>query len=369
MMKPKIILTAVFLLSCLSGAAFASDKADQLYSEGVALYRSGKYVSAEKRFMDALSDSPKSVSALFMMGEVLSKDIRRLKEAEGWYKKALRDGGGDRVNSPKTLLSLGVLYIQMGNYEDALARLNELKAGFPDFYDIPKAYNHMGVASYRLDRYDEAMSYFKTALKLNPDLLEAIFNMKTLQGQLSLLNTARYYQRLGDLDAAVAQYNSALDLYPNYVAAWYHLGTVYLEKKDYGNAVRSLTRARALNPGYLGGKEVPYQVAEACSGRAETGDLEEALAVYQRNPSYKDSLLKAGLICIRLGRLDEAEKDFRAATAAENAKLKAEAWYQLGVLGLKKPDKEGASECFQKALELVPGEARYQNPPPDDARK
>ena len=356
------IFLALFTLAAIP--AYAAKDAQQLNSDGVALYGAGNYAAAEKRFMEALSVNPKQVSSLYMMGEVLSRDILRLKESEGWYKKALRDGATDHTVVPKTLFSLGVLYVHMGRYEDAMTSFNDLLSKSPAFYDSAKAYNHMGIACYRLDRYDEAMAFFKKALKNDPNLMEAVFNMKALQGQLSLLNTARYYQRLGNVDGAIEQYNAAVEAYPNYVAAWYQFGMVYLEKKDFQMAVKLLVRAKALNPKYLGGGEVQYRLADAYSGLGDAASVEAALKLYNANPTFKDSMLKAGVIYMGQARYDLAEKALSSATSGgENKKSQAEAWYQLGVCCQKMGEAFRATPDFQKALEIMPSEERYKNPP------
>jgi len=362
----KTLLAAAMLAVVFVAAvpAFARADANQIYLDGLSLYQEGKYSEAERKFMEALGQDPRHLSSLFMMGETLSKDIRKLREAEGWYKKALRVGEKDKVYSAKLRFSLGVLYMEMGQYEESLKNFSELATQSPNYYDLPKVYNHMGVASYHLDRHDEALEFFKHALKLDPALREATFNMKTLQAQLSLINTGRYYERMGDDKAASEQYQKAVDSYPNYVAAWYHLGLSALKKKEYQNAVKFLKRAYVINPGYMGGKEVPYQLAAAYRGRKEAGDLDEALALYRKTPQYKDSTLCVGVVLLEQGKLEDAETELdSAAMNGEDRKAQAEACYQLGRLYLLKGDKQKAAVYHNKAQDLAPGEDRYKSLP------
>ncbi|HLB24863.1 MAG TPA: tetratricopeptide repeat protein [Nitrospirota bacterium] len=370
-MKHAVSLPVFILALALFGALAAPVPAvepdvNQLYLEGLSSYQEGNFPAAEKKFGQALTKNPKHLSSLYMLGETLAKDVRRLREAEGWYKKALEAGARDKVYSSKTRMSLGVLYIEMGLYEQAVDFLQELVSSAPDYYDMPKVYNYLGVARYHLDRYDESLESFKRALKLDPNLLEATFNMKTLQGQLSLLNIARYYERMGDEKAAAEQYEKAIEAYPDYVAAWYHLGLLQVKKGDYAKAIKLLARAKALNPQYLGGSEIPYQLAGAYAASRQPGELDEAMKLYQRNPSYKDSMLRMGMILLEQGQLDGAEEDLmEVARSAQDKKTQAEAWYQLGRLCLVKDDKDRAAEFFGKALEIMPGDERYKNPPRD----
>ncbi len=355
------MLAVVFVTAVPS---FARADANQIYLDGLSFYQEGKYTEAERMFMEALGQDPRHLSSLFMMGETLSKDIRKLREAEGWYKKALRIGEKDKVYSAKLRYSLGVLYMEMGQYEESIKQFSELATQSPNYYDLPKVYNHMGVASYHLDRHDEALEYFKHALKLDPTLREATFNMKTLQAQLALINTGRYYERMGDDKAASEQYAKAVDAYPNYVAAWYHWGLSALKKKEYANAVKRLKRAYVINPGYMGGKEVPYQLAAAYRGRKEDGDLDEALVIYRKNPQYKDSTLSVGVVLLEQGQLDQAETELNAAAMdGEDKKAQAEACYQLGRLYQLKGDKQNAAVYNKKAQEFAPGEDKYKHLP------
>ena len=352
------IILFMLLFSCLP--AVAADP-NQIYVDGLSLYQDGNYSAAEQKLQEALAQNPKHLSSLFLMGETLSKDIRRLREAEGWYKKALRDGAKDKVYTAKTRYSLGTLYIQLGLYEEAVKQFQELVALSPDYYDIARVYNKMGVARARLDQYDEALDCFKKALRRDPSILEATFNMKALQGQLSLVNIARYYERMGDDKAALEQYDKAVEAHPNYVAAWYHLGVLELKMKDYTNSVRHLTRAWALNAGYMGGLELPYQLAQAHEARNGEGDLDAAYGLYRKTQAYKDSAIRAGVVLLGLGKPDAARDELAAAADTYDDKgLKAEAFYQLGRAFESKKDNAQAAGYFRKAAVLMPDEPKYR---------
>ncbi|MBI5190554.1 MAG: tetratricopeptide repeat protein [Nitrospirae bacterium] len=370
MPRPYIACLALFLALTVHAAPAFSADANQIYLDGVTLYQSGKYEAAEKLFTDALKANPRHVSSLYMMGETVSRDIRRLKEAEGWYRKAVAECKGDKVYMPKFISALGKLYMRLGRDEDALGMFQTLVTQYPDYFDMPSVYNHMGIAYYHMDSYDEARGCFKTALQKDPGLLEATFNMKTLQGQLALLNIARYFQRMGDEASAVEQYNKAIEAYPNYVAAWYNLGMVDLGRGEFREAARHLARAGALNPAYMGGREIPYELARAYTGRGEPGDMEAALGIYEKNVGYKDALVMAGTISFELGQLEKAEAYLgRATTEVEGKKAQAEAWYQLGLVQKARGASEDSVQSFLKAMELVPEDDRYRHPPVSPGQK
>ncbi len=358
------LAAAMTLLFAHAAHAGRASSADALYTTGSRLYSDGDYDEAEKYFAKAVEKDKRHTSAMFMLGETISLDVRRLTEAEEWYKKALASQRADKSVTPRVLLSLGKLYILLGREEDALASFRRIISEYPDFYEMAEVYNHMGVATYRLDRYDRALANFKAALKIDTGLMEATFNMKNVQNKLAILNNARYQQRMGNNEAAIKHYEDALSRYPNYVAAWYQVGLLYLGEGNYDLALKHLERARALNHGYLASNEIPYRIAGAYEGRGGQGDAETALEMYTSMEGYKDSSLKAGELYAAKGDLGRAEELFKGLTGDKTDRLtKAEANYQLGLVYLKKGDKEKAVGFFQRALAAAPESEKYKNPP------
>ena len=353
-----LALLAVTLF--MSASAFAGATED--YQQGLSAYQSGNFKQAEEGFAASLEKNPKGAAAAYMMGETLSKDIRRFRDAELWYKKVVQDAGArDKVYVTKARFSLGALYIRLGMYQEALSEFRELTATAPDFYDMAKVYNYMGIAKYNLSMYDEALADFKGSLRRDRNNLLASYNMKSLQAKLSTINEGRYYERMGDLDSAKAEYEKALDAYPNYVAAWYRLGLLSIKRKEFGKAVRCFTRAKALSPAYMGSDELAYQIAVAVAGRAEAGDADEALRAFRGMPAYKDARLRAGIILVDKGLLDDAETELIAVAKNRSDRVsQAEAMYQLGRILTIKDDKPHAAEFFKKARDFNPTEQRYK---------
>jgi len=354
------------LFASFPGQANCAQSADSLYTSGSRYYSDGDYDKAEEYFRKALAVNKRHTSSMFMLGETVSTDVRRLTEAEEWYTKAISAARGDKSITPRALFSLGKLYILLGKHEEALDSFKRLLSEYPEFYDLASVYNHMGVAAYRLDRYDKALEYFKDALKKDPMLMEATFNMKNVQSKLSILNSARYHQRMGNNKAAIEMYEGAIDSYPNYVAAWYQLGLLYLGEGEYNDAIRRLERAKFLNHGFTTDKEIPYMLAKAYAGRGKDGDIDTALGIYAGIGTYKDSGILAGELYMGKGELERAEELIKPYTALENERpLRAEAYYQMGVLCNRRGDTQGALGYFQKALAEDPKVEKYKHPPID----
>jgi len=357
-----LIIAAAALFVPFDAAQAAS--ADALYTTGSRLFSDGDFDEAEKYFARALEIDKRHTSAMFMLGETISLDVRRLTEAEGWYKKAIETARKDNPTVPRALFSLGRLYILLGRHEEAQECFRKILSEHPDFYEMADVYNQMGVAAYRMDRYDRALSHFKAALRLDPRLMEATFNMKNVQTKLAILNTARYQQRMGNNEAAIEYYHGAIERYPNYVAAWYQLGLLYLGIGNYDLALKNLERAGALNHGYISDKEIPYRIAAAYEGRGAAGDLDAALMIYDSLGGYKDARLRAGELYAANGNFDQAVRLLSGLTGDETDRLiRAEADYQLGLLHNGRGDRQKATGFFLKALSTAPEVERYKNPP------
>ncbi len=107
---------------------------------------------------------------------------------------------------------------QLGNTE--IAKNLFLKALDAD-YRFVEAMDKLGEI-YRLEgSLDSAVYYFEMSLDREPE------------GILAYQNLAATYQLQGRYDEAIALYEDLLSLFPNYTEAYFGLGKLFLEKKDY----------------------------------------------------------------------------------------------------------------------------------------
>ncbi len=183
---------------------------------------------------------------------------------------------------------------------------------------------YLGRAYAVFGRYALALQAFASAQRLAPELWEA--------GD----GCAMVYQKLGQLDQAVAAMARLVEAHPNSAPLNYRLGTLYLQANSSAQAVRFLERAATLDPGDLrsalalaeillrqGRQEQAMsrfekvlaqdsQSSPALVGLAECCKelyrFEEALTYYQRaleiSPEDFKTLTAMGSLCIQLGGLD-----------------------------------------------------------------
>lgn len=133
-----------------------------LYLRGVTLQQMDRWPEAEADLKAALAQRPDEPELLNFLGYSWIDRGERLPEALEMVKKAV----AANPTSGAMVDSLGWAYFRMGDYANALAKLEEaasLQAGDPEIND------HLGDAYWRVGRKDEAMFQWRRVLTLDPD--------------------------------------------------------------------------------------------------------------------------------------------------------------------------------------------------------
>ena len=155
--------------------------------------------------------------------------------------------------------------------------------------------------------------------------------------------------RLGRPDEALACYDRALAIDPQYAMAWNNKGAALGTLGRYDEEIACCDRALAIDPQY---KDAWVGKGTAL---AELGQPAEALACYDRalaiDPQYKDAWYNKGVVLGALGRPQEALACFDRALAIDPQD--AMAWHNKGVVLHNNFRRyREALECFQRAQRL-----------------
>jgi protein O-GlcNAc transferase len=156
----------------------------------------------------------------------------RLDMAERIYRQILQV----EPNHWESLHLLGVLAGQVGQYAQgveligAAIRVNEQE---------PVLHANLGRAHAALGHAEAAIACYQRALRLKPDFAETHFDL------------AFAHQALGQLDEAAASYQHALDLEPNHAVAHNNLGVVLKDKGQLADALACFRRAVHLQPDFV----------------------------------------------------------------------------------------------------------------------
>ncbi len=185
---------------------------------------------------------------------------------------------------------------ELKRYEEALSAYEQALRLDPNFAD---AYINKGIALRELKRQEEALAAYEQALRLDPNYAVAHNNKGNVLDDLK-----RY-------EEALAAYELAIRLDPNYAVA-------YINK---GNALRELKRPQEALAAYEQAIRLDPNLALAYNGKGSAlYDLkryEEALAAYEQairlDPNWALAYHNKGLTLDALGKKREAQQAYEKA--------------------------------------------------------
>jgi tetratricopeptide (TPR) repeat protein len=164
-----------------------------------------------------------------------------------------------------------------------------------------EAHYYLGYAQSRLDQPQAALASYEEAISLKPDFAFVHYDRANL------------LREMREPEAAVAGYLKAIALKPDYADAFNNCGLALLELEQYSAALAHYDQAVSMRPDF----------AEAHFNRGnvflEMKELEAALAGYDHaislKPDYVEAHLNRGTALNQLGRLDAALASFDQAIA------------------------------------------------------
>ena len=163
----------------------------------------------------------------------------------------------------------------------------------------PRPHNNLGVAYWEQGRFDDAAKEYQTAINLKPDYVDAHYNL------------GKAYREQGRLDDAVREYLTAISLKADLPEPHYNLGLVYRTQGRFDDAIREYQTAIKLRPDYADAHNnlgVTYQTQ---------GRLDDAIKEYQTainlQPNHAKAHHNLGTVYYNQGRLDDAIKEYKTA--------------------------------------------------------
>jgi tetratricopeptide (TPR) repeat protein len=161
------------------------------------------------------------------------------------------------------------------------------------------AHNNIAINLLQKGRTDEALAHYNQALELDPNYGEAHYNL------------ANALVRLGRVDEAIAHYEKAVELNPNNAMAYYNLGSVLVQNGREKEGITQYRKALELDPNNAG--------AHNNMGAAllRLGNLDEAMAHYfkalELNPGNPEANYNLANALVQKGRFEEAVNYYKNA--------------------------------------------------------
>ena len=168
---------------------------------GVILQELGRLQEAHASYKQAVTINSDYANAHNNLGVILQK-LGKFQEAQASYRQAVT------INPDYAIAhnNLGVILQKLGKFQEAQASYRQAVTINPD-YAI--AHNNLGNSLKELGKYQAAESSYKQAITINPDYSEAYYNLGVLY-----LDMARNFKELKQINEAVKYFKEALKVHP-----------------------------------------------------------------------------------------------------------------------------------------------------------
>ncbi|MDR1607301.1 MAG: tetratricopeptide repeat protein [Deltaproteobacteria bacterium] len=196
---------------------------------------------------------------------------------KGQYEEALQTCNEILVihDNAEVFYNLGYILSVRGKFEEALSYFKKATRVNSQY---AKAYKQMGLIYQKLGRLDEAQSSLERAADLHLTLKEENEAEEILNTVLTLRpdTTNVYnslgiiYRRQGRLDEALAAYEKALKVHAQDENIYFNLSRVHLERGERSQAQEALRKALAINSGFVAAQDLLR--ATEIGFKLQTGD-------------------------------------------------------------------------------------------------
>lgn len=236
----------------------------------LALFARGKLYLQKGKVDSALSDLSSAIRIDSTKADyfIALADAQLMSNRSRFTKISLLKAAQLDTSLSEPHMKLAELYVYVEQYKDALSEVNQaLRRDVKN----PKGYYLKGIIFKYLGDTAKAMSSFLTTTDLDPDYVNAYEQMGLIHAARNdkkaidfydaglkrnsknpqlLYNKAYFYQTIGQLDSAKANYKAILALTQQFSKAYYNLGYLAFDENNLTEALNYFQRAVQANPMY-----------------------------------------------------------------------------------------------------------------------
>ncbi len=251
----------------------------------------------------------------------------------GWWKRVM-------VTGSVILIILAVLTnLQSRVWKDRLSLWNHALKINPANYI---AYDNRAPAYTKMGDLDAAMADYNEAIRLNPNLADAYYGRGGV------------WDKMGNPEKALDDYNKAIEIKPDFLSAYNNRGNIRQSLEDYAAALADYSQAISLKNGFFYAYVNRGLLRKKMgNSRGAMNDLNMAVKI---NPNYQDSFYNRGGMHESLGNYQKALHDYNSAIELNSSYTAA--ILSRGNLLAKMGRNEEALEDYNRLIQLQPGEGR-----------
>lgn len=232
---------------------FDDTRVAQAFQLGVQYQRENRLEAAQKEYLQVIAIQPKHTEALYGLG-IIAQQMNQPEKAEEYFSSSVKV-------QPKFIqgwFSLGNLRQSRGQYQAAEQAYQQALKLRPDSAPIC---NNLGYVLQQQGKWSSAASYYQKALEIEPECIAADVNWGNAlyaQAKLSTDKQIHYaklnYQlglnrhRVQDWQTAIIYYRQAILMQPDLVDAHYHLGLILQQQRELTAALACYQHVLQLDP-------------------------------------------------------------------------------------------------------------------------
>ena len=230
---------------------------------GMAYFGEDKYKEAAKTFQTLGREGMRDSAVGYAWAASLARtgDMLVAEEVLKEFEKAERPD--------ETLLLVGQLWIEIGDYEKAAATLHLLLRSNPS---IPKAHYFAGQAYLHWEHWEEAAQEFRGELALAPEDVEARYNLGFV------------YLQQSHVAEAEKLFQEVIAARPQHANAQYEYGKILMDHGEVQDAISHLEIAARLSPQT---DFVHYQLQAAYRKEGRVAEADRELEIYKKIKAQK----------------------------------------------------------------------------------
>jgi tetratricopeptide (TPR) repeat protein len=183
----------------------------------------------------ATENDIQTASAHFKIGTGYLSE-KRVQPAFVEFQRAYELNPGDK----EVLNAIGIIYLLY--FDETQLAVDFFQKAIKVDPDYSEAYNNLGYAHEKMDKFDAAIPLYK----------KAVANLLYATPEKAFTNMGRAYYRMGRYDNAVIAYKDAIRRAPGLDLPYLGLALCYNATGRYGDASAALSHAISLNPLYKG---------------------------------------------------------------------------------------------------------------------
>lgn len=321
------------------------------YENAEKMYEEGKLEEAISEFGKIIELAPKNqlaAKATNFIGDIYF-DKGDDANAEVYYKEAIKID----PNLIEAYRNLGHAYFNQEKYDDAIIQYEKVIDANPDAELKAECLESIGDIYYDKEDYANAEVYFKEAIKIDQNLIEAYWGL----GQ-TYFSQEKYDDALTEYDK-ILELNVDNDVKSETLRA---IGQIHVLKGDNNQALKKFSEAKELDNTL---EDAHLQLAsEIYDFKGEDEGLDQFKKIIESNPNSE----LAAKVYIEIGNIYsgvcdssekedyiEAEKNYREAIKiSPNSKLSAMALNGIGDIYYAQKKKDIAIENYKEAIKIDP---------------